>query len=143
MDTFKLQALWNAASLVGSLDPGEMISREELIDKLRKPVPAVGRPSDSVILHAYRHYVINAGVQGANTVVSYEEASALCGKSVEAIRQAAYRGALVKLTEYWNGCERAGVVFTSLADWCRWTHQDFTEAERLLNEMRGLDTKGI
>ena len=120
-----------------------MISREKLIEVLRKPVPAVGRPSDAEILHAYRHYVINAAVQSANTVISYEEASALCGKSVEAVRQAAYRGVVEKLTEYWDGRERAGVVFRSLADWCRWTPQDFTEAQQSLNEMRGLDTKGI
>ena len=114
-----------------------------MIEKLRKPVPAVGRPPDAVILHAYRHYVINAAVRSANTVISYEEASALCGKSVEAVRQAAYRGVVEKLTEYWNGRERAGVVFRSLAEWCRWTPQEFTEAEQSLNEMRGLDTKGV
>ena len=135
MDYLKLQALRNAFRVVERLKRGETISREALIDALREPLPpAPGLESEAVILHAYRYYVINRGVKSANQVVTYEEAAVLSGKSVEAIRQAAYRGTLVKMTEYRDGRTRAGVVAKSLSDWCGWTSQKFEDAMSKVNE---------
>ncbi len=137
LDSLKRQALRNAALLVASLEPGETITREWLIEELRRPVPpASARESDAVIRHSYRHYVLNAGVSNATQIVSYSEAAALTGKSVEAIRQAAYRGSLKKMTEYRDGRERSGVVLQSLADWCNWPVEHFEESARLAAEWR-------
>ena len=123
--------------MIERLEPNDTITREHLIDELRKPLPPVsGCPSDAVILHAYRHYVTNAGVKNVLRIVTYEEAATLADKSVEAIRQAAYRGTIMKSTEYWNGRERTGVFLKSLSDWCKWTHQEYQEAESRLESMR-------
>ena len=84
MDPLKTQALLNAALVVEKLEPGQTITREDLIERLRKPLPAIRDcPSDAVILHAYRHYVINAGVSNVHRIVTYEEAATLANKSVE------------------------------------------------------------
>ena len=137
MDPLKTQALLNAALLAEQLEPGQTITREELIERLRKPLPTIRDcPSDAVILHAYRHYVINAGVSNVHRIVTYEEASTLANKSVEAIRQAAYRGTIMKSAEYWNGRERTGVFLKSLSDWCKWTPQQYQDADGLLRSMR-------
>ena len=69
-------------------------------------------------------------------VVTYAEAAALSGKSLQAIRQAAYRGAILKTTEYRDGWERTGVYLRYLADWCKWTPEGFEEAARQLDAMR-------
>lgn len=133
------RALRNAARLVASLSPGEAISREEIIEELRQALPPEDeRESDAVIRHAYRHYIINADVDNAEMIVTYAEAAALTGKSVEAIRQAAYRGAVIKLTEYRDGRERSGVVLRSLADWCNWDPKYFEKSARLAEELRKL-----
>ncbi len=137
MDPLERQALLNAALVVDKLKPGDTITREDLIEELRKPLPrASACPSDSVILHAYRHHVLNAGVENVHRIVTYEEAATLASKSVEAIRQAAYRGTLLKSTEYRNGRERTGVFLNSLSDWCRWTSQEYQEADSRLRSMR-------
>ena len=137
MDALKRQALLNAAMVVARLEPDQSITREALIDELRKPLPPTsGCPSDSEILHTYRHYVINAGVKNVHRIVTYEEAATLANKSVEAIRQAAYRGTIMKSTEYWNGRERTGVFLKSLSGWCKWTSQEYQEADTLLGSMR-------
>ena len=137
MDPLKRQAILNAAQVVAKLEPDQTINREDLIDELRKPLPpASGCPSDAVILHAYRHYVINAGVKNVYRIVTYEEAAMLANKSVEAIRQAAYRGTIMKSTEYWNGRERTGVFLKSLSDWCKWTSQEYQEADSRLGSIR-------
>ena len=137
MDPLKQQALLNAALVVEKLKPGETITREDLIEGLRKPLPPASEcPSDAVILHAYRHYVINAGVSNVHRIVTYEEAATLANKSVEAIRQAAYRRTLMKSTEYWNGRERTGVFLNSLSAWCKWTPQEYQQADGLLRSMR-------
>ena len=137
MDPLTRQALLNAALVVAKLKPDQTITREDLIDKLRKPLPAARNcPSDADILHAYRLYVMNAGVESVYRIVTYEEAAALANKSVEAIRQAAYRKTLMKSTEYRNGRERTGVYLKSLADWCKWTSQEYQEADDRLRSMR-------
>ena len=137
MDQLKRQALLNAVNVVEKLEPGQSITREDLIEGLRRPLPVgSGCPSDAVILHAYRLHVINAGVSNAYRIVTYEEAATLANKSVEAIRQAAYRKPLMKSTEYLNGKERTGVFLRSLADWCDWSPEQFQEADRRLRSMR-------
>ena len=136
MRPLERQVLYNAFRLVESLRDGRTINRDELIEELRKPIPPRRDLSDAVILHGYRHYVINAGVKSAHRVITYEEASLLTGKSVEAIRQAAYRKAIIRLTEYRDGRERAGVVFNSLAAWLKWSPEKFRKVERTLNEIR-------
>ena len=137
MDPLKRQALYNAFKLVASLNPREKIVREELIDALRRPVPpAAERESDAVIRHAYRHYIINADVDNAERIVSYFEASVLTNKSVEALRAAAYRGTLAKVTEFRDGRDRVGVTLRSLADWCNWDQRYFEESGRLLDSIR-------
>ena len=137
MDPLKRQALWNAALVAAKLEPGQTITRDDLIEELRKPLPSgSGSPPDAVILHAYYLYVINAGVQNVYQIVTYEEAATLANKSVEAIRQAAYRGTLMKSTEYLNGRERVGVRLKSLANWCEWTPQEYREAGTWLRDIR-------
>ena len=137
MDPLKRQALLNAARVVARLEPDQAIAREDLIAELRKPLPTRNEcPSDAEILNAYRHYVTNAGVENVHRIVTYEEAAALSKRSVEAIRQAAYRRTLMKSTEFWNGRERTGVYLKSLANWCRWSAQEYREADTQLKSMR-------
>ena len=131
MDRLTRRALHNAAALVASLEPGEAISREDLIDALRQPdLPDDLRPSDAVIHHAYRHYVLRGGIGHAATIVDYSLAAELSGTSVEAVRQAAYRGRLEKQSVYRYGRERAGVTLQSLAGWQRWSPQQSEEFAR-------------
>lgn len=140
MDNMTRQAFWNAALVIASMNEGESITREELIDRLRAPLPSIdARPNDASILHAYRHYIQNAGVSQPYDVVTYVEAADLAGKSVQAIRQAAFRGAVMKTTQYWGGRHRTGVYLNSLAEWCRWSGAEFRAAERELGEMRRLN----
>ena len=137
MNPLERQALLNTALVIEKLNPGQTITREDLIDELRKPLPpASGCPSDAVILHAYRHFVTNGGVKNVHQIVTYEEAAALANKSVEAIRQAAYRRTLMKSTEYRNGREGTGVFLYSLSDWCKWTSREYKEAASRLRLMR-------
>ena len=138
MNYLERQAMRNAYILVTNLkNDDDTITRAELLDVLRQPLPPRSEcESDAVIRHAYHLTVLNAGVQRAYQIVTYEEAATLAGKSVEAIRQAAYRKAISKSTEYWNGRERTGVFFESLAGWCKWSGQQFKEAETLLQSMR-------
>ena len=135
MDKLTRRALHNAAALVARLEPGESISREDLIDALRQPdLPDDQRPSDAIIHHAYRHYVLRGGIENAETVLTYEEAAELAGISVAAVRQAAYRGRLVKLGTYRYDRERSGVTLRSLAEWRRWTHSELKAAARRVEE---------
>ena len=62
-------------------------------------------------------------------------AAKLAGTTVEAVRQAAYRGDLVKLTVLWNGRQRTGVTLASLAAWRRWPHTRFEEAGREVRDL--------
>ena len=56
------------------------------------------------------------------------EAAALANTTVAAIRQAAYRQDLTRLTVYRHGREWSGVTLRSLADWRKWSHERFEEA---------------
>ncbi len=132
------RALWNAAQTIASLKEGESITREGLIERLARPLP-MPTPSEAVIRHAYRHYVIFGGIRNAAKVVPYEKAAVLAGTSVGAIRQAAYRGDLVKLTVLWNGRRRTGVTLQSLSDWRRWPQRRFEEADREVADLMSED----
>ena len=138
MNHLERQAMLNANLLVTSLkNDTDTITRAKLLDILRRPLPPRSEcDSDAVIRHAYRVNVLNAGVQKAYDLLTYDEAATLAGKSVEAVRQAAYRKAILKSTEYRDGREHTGVFFKSLADWCKWSAQQFKEAETLLQTMR-------
>ena len=125
-----LRLAWNAASAIASLKPGESISREDLIDALRRPLPDPDlRPSEAIIRQSYRYYVLRAALDGADMVVTYPEAARLTGKTETAIRQAAYRGhPLVRLSTRFMGRERKGVTLLSLAAWMRWPYHVFAAA---------------
>ena len=129
MDKLTRQALWNAAALVAGLEPGQSITREELIEALRRPLPD-DVPSDPHIYHAHRFHVLKAGIKHAATVVTYEQAAELADTTVEAVRQAAYRGRLDKISVYRHGRERVGVTLQSLADWQRWSPDQIEEVAR-------------
>ena len=68
--------------------------------------------------------------------VTYDEAAELLGKSVEAVRQAAYRGSVTKTTEYRKGRERVGVRLDSLRKWLGWDDADYRDAARRLTVIR-------
>ena len=138
MDPLKRQAMRNAYRVIQNTKPGQPIDRDWLIEELGRPVPPPsGRESDHEILAAYEHYVTNAGVQHVHRVVSYDQAAAISGKSVEAIRQAAYRGSIRKTTVYREGKgKRVGVYLYSLRNWCGWTAKEFQEAVCQLDDMR-------
>ena len=134
MDKLTRRALWNAVSVVESLKDGESITREALVDALRRPLPDI-TPSEAEIRHAYRHYIIRAGVQNADDVVTYAQAAEFAGTTVEAIRQAAYRGRLAKLGVYRYGREWSGVTLRSLAEWRGWSAAQLKAAARQIEAL--------
>ncbi|MYA41183.1 MAG: hypothetical protein F4Z31_05470 [Gemmatimonadetes bacterium] len=125
MDTQTKRVLYNIVALVESLKTGESISREEMIERLRRRVPADDLPSEPVLRHAFRHFILNAGIRNAEQVVTYRQAARLAGTTVAAIRQAAYRKALIRLTVYRDGREWSGVTLRSLAVWRKWSSERF------------------
>ena len=135
MDPVKRRALRNAASVIESLKPGEMIGREELIDRLR----AADFPENgSTVLHRYRYHVLRGGIANAEAVVTYPEAADLAEITIEAVRQAAYRGSLTKLGVYdREGRERSGVTLRSLAEWRGWSQEQFEAAALQVSESHG------
>ena len=133
MDDLTRRALWNAASLAAGLEPDQSIDRTAVIDALRRPLPDVF-PSDAEIFHAYRYYILRGGIPNAEAVVTYGQAAELAETTVEAVRQAAYRGQLVKLGTYFNGRERSGVTLRSLAEWRQWTLAEFNAAARRVEQ---------
>lgn len=125
MDRETKLALLNAAITIATLKPGEMLSKEQLIDRLRRPLRSL--PPSNVIRHAYRYYVVNGGIADTEQVVSYEVAADLADTSVQAVRVAAHRGLVTKLTVYGK---RPGVTLRSLADWRGWSHEQLKQAAR-------------
>ena len=107
------------------------------MEELRKPLPPLlDLESDQAIRADYDHYVLHAGVSRPYKVLTYDEAAELLGKSVEAVRQAAYRGSLPKTTEYRKGRERVGVRLDSLRKWVRWDDAGYRDAARRLTVIR-------
>lgn len=132
MNNVARQALWNSAMLAASLKPGQSITREELIDTLRQPLPKVWNegyyPSDQDIIHNFRLYVIRAGIDFSEDVVTYSEAARLSDSTEEAIRQAAARGRLNRRNVFQYGRMRIGVTLDSLAEYKGWDHEMFKAA---------------
>ena len=130
MDKLTRRAIWNAVSLVEKLKPGEVISREDLVDALRRPLPPdVRGPSDAVLRHAYQVRIIRSGIEGAEReIVTYSEAAELAEVSEESLRQAAARSRLTKLGVWQHGRERRGITLQSLAEFKRWPLERFQEA---------------
>lgn len=126
------QALWNSAMLVASLKPGQTITREELIYTLQRPLPKVLNdefyPSDHEILGTFGFYVIRAGIDNSEDVVTYPEAARLGDSTEEAIRQAAARGRLNQKHVFRYGRVRVGVTLNSLAEYKGWDHDTFKAA---------------
>ena len=130
MDKETRLALFNVSIFASKLKPGESVPSERFFEVMARRPDVL--PSDAVIRHAYRHYVINRGVPQAERVVSYSDAGLLAGTTVAAIRQAAYRRRVTPLTEYLNDRERRGVTLRSLGEWRGWTQEQFHTADRLL-----------
>ena len=130
MDKVTRLALLNIATLASELEPGATISSERFFEIMARTPDVL--PSDAVIRHAYRHFVVNRGIPNAERIVSYRQAAELADTSIAAIRQAAYRRRVTPLTEYFNGLERRGVTLRSLGKWRGWTQAKFQESVRLL-----------
>ncbi len=137
MDNLTRRALWNAACVAAELGPGESIDHDDLIDALRRPLlEPDSMPSDADIHHAYRFHVLRGGIKNAEDVATYEQAAELAGTTLPAVCQAAYRGQLEKRTTYWLGRERSGVTLRSLAEWRRWSLEQFEAAANRLREAK-------
>ena len=137
MDNTKRLALKNTARLARRLQAGEVLTPEEIVEELRKPLPPLKQlESDQAIRAEFDHYVIHAGVTRPYEVLTYDEAAELVGKSVEAVRQAAYRGSLTKTTEYRKGQERVGIRMDSLRKWVGWDEKEYPDAADRLDAIR-------
>ena len=131
-------AMLNAVKLVTRLEPRENISREDLIDALRQPLPDVDE-NEATLRHAYRHYILRGGIDNADAVITYEEAARFSGSTVDALRAAAYRGQLVKLGTMnveSDGRHRRGITLRSLAEFKGWTFTKFETAAREVAKWR-------
>ncbi len=140
MDTQTKRTLYNLVVLVGSLRPDQDITRAEIIDRLRRRVPVDHLPSEAELRHAYRHLVLNAGIDNAQQVLTYRQAARLADTTAAAIRQAAYRKDLVSLSVFRAGREWSGVTLRSLADWRKWSLERFQEAAAAVRDFEGLDS---
>lgn len=140
MDTQTKRAIYNLVILVESLKSEQTITRQELIDRLRRRVPADNLPSEAELRHAYRHLILNAGIKNAQQVVTYRQAAKLADTTVAAIRQAVYRKNLTRLTVYRHGREWSGVTLRSLAAWRNWSLERFEAAARAVKEYEGVDS---
>ena len=139
MDTQTKRVLYNLVVLVESLKPEHQITRNELIERLRRQVPIDNLPSEAVLRHACRHLILNAGIKNAEQVLTYRQAAELAETTVAAIRQAAYRKDLIRLTVFRSGREWSGVTLRSLADWRKWPPERFEAAAAGVQGFEGLD----
>ena len=138
MDDEKRQMMLNQVRLATKLKPKEKISREDLIDILAQPLPDVDE-SEATLRHAYRHLILNRGLDNANAVVSYEEAAKLSGTTVDALRAAASRGKLVLLgavDEFSDRRKRTGMTLRSLAEYKKWNLKELEAAARKVAKWR-------
>ena len=140
MDTQTKRTLYNLVVLVGSLRPGQHITRAEIIDRLRRRVPVDHLPSEAELRHAYRHLILNGAIHNAEQVLTYRQAARLAGTTPAAIRQAAYRRDLVSLSVFRAGREWSGVTLRSLAEWRKWSQERFQEAADAVKDFEGMDS---
>ena len=82
MDTQTKRAIYNLVILVESLKPEQTVTRQELIDRLRRRIPTDNLPSEAELRHAYRHLILNAGIKNAEQVVTYRQAAKLADTTV-------------------------------------------------------------
>ena len=62
MDNQSKRLFYNVVTLIESLEPDKRITRKALIEHLRRRVPEEIVPSEPVLRHAYRHLVLNSGI---------------------------------------------------------------------------------
>ena len=136
MNTDTKQVLHNLVALVESLEPEQTITREDLINRLRRPVPIDDPPSEAVLHHACRHRILNAGIKIAEIILTYPEAAELAQASVKDIREAVYRKDLIHLTGRRDERDFSGVTLTSLVRWRNWSLEEIEEAVARLTEIR-------
>lgn len=127
--------LFNLVYVIERLRPGESISREALVNALRDADdPALLGLPDDAVWKSVRRCITYAGIKNPDRLVNYPQAAALAGTTVGSIKQAVYRGSLLKLSAHGDGGRlRSGVTLLSLAEWRRWSR------ERLLAAVRRLD----
>ena len=138
MECRERQAIRNAYRVIERLEPGETISREDLIEALREPLPPPGIVEyDAAIFEGYRYFVERAAVNDAPVILTYREAARASGKSEAAIKQAVYRGTLRATTLRKNGNPvRSGVYFHAFANWCKWSTEQRQIAADEVNALR-------
>ena len=78
MDNQSKRLFYNVVTLIESLEPDKRITRKALIEHLRRRVPEEIVPSEPVLRHAYRHLVLNSGINepqqtGSRTVAIEED----------------------------------------------------------------------
>ena len=107
-----------------------MISREDLISELSRPLPDPRiREDDATLYSMHQHYIRRQAVSGAPLIVTYPEAAALSGKSEAAIRMAVSRRSVLATAMRRTGQKtRRGVYFDSLASWLQLSPQQRQEA---------------
>ena len=129
------QVLYNAVRLATKMEPGESITREELIDAVRMPVIASDIPTS--LLSDFNHLFIERGVRFQESLVDYETAALLSGSTVGSLKVAASRGQLVKLGRYDSqGRSKTVITLQSLADWKRWDTRKFEQSIAVLRKQK-------
>lgn len=107
------RATWTITKIVEELEPGESITREELVKRLQSG-QAVARqhvPNTTTIRKRYIERVLG---EGDDDLLTYNEAADRFDRSVNAIMQGVYRGQLEKGTTFRNGIRRSAVTLASL-----------------------------
>ena len=138
MDQVNLKLMAALVRLFTKLKPGQTVTREQLIDHFANQPQH--EESESTLRHAYRHYVKHRGISNAHAVVSYEEAAKLSGRTVDALRAAAYRGSLRTTTEHHeiggNYRKRTGMFLYELGEFCGWSCTQFEKAAKQVAKWR-------
>lgn len=136
MEREAITILFNLVYTIERLRPGETISREALVNALRhSDDPALMGLPDDAVWKSVRRCITYAGIKNPDRVVNYRQAAALAETSVGSIKQAVYRGNLVKLRAYGDdGRLRSGVTLLSLAEWRRWSRERLLAAVRRIDE---------
>ena len=138
MNNTERQALWNTTRLVTSLEPGQSITREELLSTLQEPLPRFENgqfyPPDEDLIHSFVFYVLRGGIDYEYGIVTYSEAARLGDTTEEAVRQAASRGRLMQRHVFRYGRVRTGVTLNSFAEYKGWDHDTLKAATEQVAE---------
>lgn len=143
MDNIGRQLIRNISRLIERLQPGDTISRHDLIDALSRPLPAPHlREDDATLYQMFRHYIARQTVSSAPLVVSYAEAAKVSDKTESAVRMAVSRRSVLATTLRRSGHKtRRGVYFDSLADWCGWSPEERQSAVNILRDTASSGTE--